>query len=413
MDSLPERIVANDHDFRGACIRLARQNLVALDTEFVGEETYKPEICLVQIATPEELILIDTIKVKNIEPLWKLLVEPQREVVVHAGKEEIRLCQLAIGQAPANLFDIQIAAGLVGLGFPLGMAPLLQATINKRINKAETLTDWRVRPLTSAQVRYAFDDVRYLLAAHAVLVQRLKQMDRLECAKEEFGRLLTWNPDEEGEPGTEKWRRLRGASQLDRRKLACLKMIFDWREKRASKLNRPARSLMRDDLVIEVARRMPTGERDLTLVRGLQSRDIPDLVEMANLARKMPIEQCPEPPEKDIETPSMTIASGVLGAVLGDICVRQKMAQSLVASVAEIRAIVRARAMKKPLPEGLSLLEGWRRKLVWPLIEAVLDGKRLVRLKGFGGETPIEYQLPTPAEPSPAPVAEEPSGTPA
>ena len=135
MDALPERIVVNDHDFRGACMHIAKHNLVALDTEFVGEDTYKPEICLVQIATPEELILIDTIKVKNIEPLWKLLVEPHREVVVHAGREEIRLCQLAIGLAPPKLFDIQIAAGLVGFGFPVGMAQLLQQILNKRIKE--------------------------------------------------------------------------------------------------------------------------------------------------------------------------------------------------------------------------------------------------------------------------------------
>ncbi len=394
MDALPERIVVNDHDFRGACMHIAKHNLVALDTEFVGEDTYKPEICLVQIATPEELILIDTIKVKNIEPLWKLLVEPHREVVVHAGREEIRLCQLAIGLAPPKLFDIQIAAGLVGFGFPVGIAQLLQQILNKRINKAETLTDWRIRPLTSAQVRYAFDDVRYLLAAHAVLVTRLKQMDRLEAAQEEFTRLIHWSPDEEGEVGPEKWRRIKGAGQLDRKKLALLKMIFDWREKRASKLNRPARTLLRDDLVIEVAKRMPTADRDLTLIRGLQARDIPDLVEMANQVRKLTPDQCPEPPEKEIETPAMVIASGVLSAVLGDICIRQKLAQSLVASLSEIRAVVRAKGQNKPIPEGLSLREGWRRKLVWPLIEAVLDGKRLLRLKDLANESPIEYQLP-------------------
>ncbi len=393
MDARPERIVVNDHDFRGACMHIAKHNLVALDTEFVGEDTYKPEICLVQIATPDELILIDTIKVKNIEPLWKLLVEPNREVVVHAGREEIRLCQLAIGMAPAKLFDIQIAAGLVGFGFPVGMAQLLQQILNKRINKAETLTDWRIRPLTSAQVRYAFDDVRYLLAAHAGLVARLKQMDRAEAAQEEFSRLIHWSPDEEGEVGPEKWRRIKGAGQLDRKKLALLKMIFDWREKRASKLNRPARTLLRDDLVIEVAKRMPTTERDLNLIRGLQARDIPDLVDMANQARKLPPEKCPEPPEKEIETPAMVIASSVLGAVLGDICIRQKLAQTLVASLSEIRAVVRAKGQNKAIPEGLSLREGWRRKLVWPLIEAVLDGKRLIRLKDLALESPIEYQL--------------------
>ncbi|RLT17705.1 MAG: hypothetical protein DWI28_05690, partial [Planctomycetota bacterium] len=173
-------------------------------------------------------------------------------------------------------------------------------------------------------------------------------MDRLEAAQEEFTRLIHWSPDEEGEVGPEKWRRIKGAGQLDRKKLALLKMIFDWREKRASKLNRPARTLLRDDLVIEVAKRMPTADRDLTLIRGLQARDIPDLVEMANQVRKLTPDQCPEPPEKEIETPAMVIASGVLSAVLGDICIRQKLAQSLVASLSEIRAVVRAKGQNKP-----------------------------------------------------------------
>src|SRR5262249_14390349 len=149
---------------------------------------------------------------------WKLVIDPARQVVVHAGREEVRLCQLWAGSPPGNLFDLQIAAGLVGLTYPIGHGPLVNQVLRIRLAKGETLTEWRERPLTRNQIRYAFDDVRHLLSLHKELHERLDELGRLAWAAEEFER-LTKNALARREE-TEKFRKLRGIGSLDRRRLA-------------------------------------------------------------------------------------------------------------------------------------------------------------------------------------------------
>src|SRR5262245_8105461 len=184
-----EEIVAPPEQLADCCAFLATCPAVGFDTEFVGEQTYHPNLCLVQVAAPHRLFLIDPFSVGPLDAFWKLIVDPARVVVVHAGREEVRLCQLWGGEPPGNLFDLQIAAGLVGLPYPLGHGALVNQVLRIQIAKGETLTEWRVRPLTKEQVRYAFDDVRYLLSVWQKLRHRLGSLGRLEWAAEEFARL--------------------------------------------------------------------------------------------------------------------------------------------------------------------------------------------------------------------------------
>ncbi len=168
---------------------LAKCPVIGFDTEFVGEETYHPSLCLVQVATPTRLVLIDPLSAGPLDAFWQLIVDPARVVVVHAGREEVRLCRLWSGQPPGNLFDLQLAAGLAGLVYPLGHGALVNQVLGVRLAKGETLTEWRRRPLTPEQIRYAFDDVRFLLAAWEKLTARLNKLGRLAWAREEFARL--------------------------------------------------------------------------------------------------------------------------------------------------------------------------------------------------------------------------------
>ncbi|MBY0227948.1 MAG: ribonuclease D, partial [Gemmataceae bacterium] len=155
-----EEIVATPEAFAACCAHLASCPVLGFDTEFVGEHAYHPELCLVQVAVPGKLYVIDPLAVGPLDPFWKLLHDPARVAVVHAGREEVRLCRVLSGSPPANLFDLQIAAGFVGLNWPMSHAGLVQHLLGQRMAKGETLTDWRRRPLTAEQMRYAFDDVR-------------------------------------------------------------------------------------------------------------------------------------------------------------------------------------------------------------------------------------------------------------
>src|SRR5438105_10980849 len=189
LPDLPEQVINTPQELAACCEYLAGRRQFGFDTEFVGEDTYHPRLCLVQVATNERLILIDPLTVGPLDAFWKLVVDPANQVVVHAGREEVRLCRLWTGQVPGNLFDLQIAAGLVGLAYPLGHAALVSQALRVQIAKGETLTEWRDRPLTALQIRYAFDDVRYLLPLWRRLRDRLQELAREDWAREEFTRL--------------------------------------------------------------------------------------------------------------------------------------------------------------------------------------------------------------------------------
>jgi ribonuclease D len=388
MPDVSEEIVTQPEDLAACCAYLATCPRFGLDTEFVGEDTYHPRLCLVQIATAERLILIDPLTAGPLDAFWKLVVDPAHLVVVHAGREEVRLCRLWGGQAPGNLFDLQIAAGLVGLPYPLGHGTLVQQVLGVQLAKGETLTEWRERPLTRAQVRYAFDDVRYLLPAWQRLHERLENLGRTQWAREEFARLAVSALPEEGVP--EKWRKLRGLGSLDRRRLAVVRQLYAWREETAAELNRPARTIVRDDLLIEIARRNPTRERDLQVVRGLARRHLGAIVRVVEEVRALPAEQLPRLPEREQDPQQVGLVANVLTAVLGDFCARRQLANNLVASNADVKGLVRAKLQGAPPPADSLLAQGWRAEHVLPYLLAVLDGRRAVRVRDIGTEAPFD-----------------------
>ncbi len=392
MAQLREEILTTARELSDCCAYLATQPVLGFDTEFVGEETYHPRLCLVQVAAPGQLFLIDPLATGPLDEFWKLLHDPGRVVIVHAGREEVRLCRLWSGQPPANLFDLQLAAGLVGLTYPMGHGGLVNGLLGVRLSKGETLTEWRRRPLTAEQVRYAFDDVRYLLPLYERLTERLSKLGRLDWAREEFERLAGTVQGLDEPAAEERWRKLKGVGSLDRRKLAVVRALYEWRERRAAELNRPARVVVRDDLVVEIARRNPTRPRDLQVVRGLAHRDLDAIVEVVQSARKLPLEQCPAPLDRIEDLPQLSLVAGVLIAVLGDLCARARLAGNLVASNNDIRALVRARLAGEPLPDDLPLTRGWRAEHILPDLLAVLEGRRLVRIANLAVDAPLGYE---------------------
>jgi ribonuclease D len=390
MAEAAELLVSTPEELAACCAELAQTARVGFDTEFVGEETYHPRLCLVQVATPERLFLIDPLSVGPLDAFWQLLLDPARLVVLHAGREEVRLCRLCTGQVPARLFDLQLAAGLVGLPYPMGHGPLIGQLVGVHLSKGETLTEWRHRPLTPAQVRYAFDDVRYLLRAQEKLSARLEKLGRVEWAAEEFARLATvWSP--ENPAAEERWRKLRGLGSLDRRKLAVVRALFTWREEEAARNNRPTRSIARDDLLIEIARRNPTKSRDLQVVRGLPKRDLETIVRVVEEAHALPLEQCPAALDREQDPPQVGLVSSVLLAVLADLCGRQRLAANLVATSSDIKELVRAELNGEPPPDS-QLTRGWRQQHVLPHLRAFLEGKRSVHVACLKSEAPFGYE---------------------
>ena len=314
-----------------------------------------PQLCLIQIATDDGLFLIDPLTVGPLDAFWELLVSPGKEVILHAGREDIRICLLACGRTPPDLVDLQLAAGLVGFTYPMGHGPLVKELLGIALQKGETLTEWGVRPLTRSQLRYAFDDVRFLLPIWDRLSARLDQFGRRDWVREECGRLATnaaTNTPEDA-ASSEKWRKLRGVGSLERRRLAVVRELFGWREAMAAKVDRPPRTVVRDDLVIEIARRMPTGERDLQVIRGLQRSAISlPYFKSSRVAASCLWTSVPPFPNATRIRRGSPLSRSLLMATLSDLCIRRRLAANLTASTGDIKILVRgSRSGIAPLPE--------------------------------------------------------------
>lgn len=378
--ALAERMIVDKSDFLALVSDLGQCREFAFDTEFVGEDTYIPVLCLIQVATRDALYLVDPIAIQDVTPFWKLVADPANTVIVHGGREEVRLCRQWSGSPPGNLIDLQITAGMLGMGFPTGMASLVQTVLGHRLSKSETLTEWRARPLTLAQRNYAYDDVRYLLEINDRLNARLAELDRLEWAREEHARFVELTDPEIIAGREERWRKVKGSSQLDRRQLCLLRALHAWRETRAHEANRPVRTVMRDDLLVEISRRHPGRPGDLQMVRGLSKKDIDGILATVEAADAVPEDQWPEVLERDSEATHVQALSGLLQTVFMAMCAEMKLAPGLTCTMGEIRDLLRCRLTGPAEPtEGL-LITGWRRKHVLPRLLAVLDGRVAFRL---------------------------------
>lgn len=388
MPTLTEQIVTRPDELAEVCAHLATARRFGFDTEFVGEDTYHPSLCLVQVATDERLILIDPLTVGPLDAFWSVVTDPASEVVVHAGREEVRLCHLWTGQTPKNLFDLQIAAGLVGLAYPIGHGSLVGQLLGVTLTKTETLTEWRDRPLTAQQIRYAFDDVRFLLPLWKDLHGRLGRLQRLDWAAAEFQRSMRIATEEE--PAQEKWRKLKGLGSLSARQLAVVRELYRWRDETALATNRPARIICRDDLIVEIARRNPKRDRDLQVVRGLAHRYVPGILAAVDRARSLPQEEWPAVAERESDAPQVAMLTTLLSAVLSQLCGEMQVATSLVCATHDLRRLVRSAVDGQALPESSILQNGWRGTHIRPLLEAVLRGETKLRVAQLQQDWPLE-----------------------
>lgn len=386
---LPEVTVSDEYGLVDAVAHLRDSPILGFDIEFVGEDTYRPDLCLIQVSTAERLMVIDPFTCGPLDAFWALLHDPNRVLVVHAGREEVRMCRFASGRPPANLFDVQIAAGLVGMTYPIGYAGAVQEILGVRLSKGDTLTDWRRRPLSASQIRYAFDDVRYLLPIHAKLTARLSKRNRLPWAAEEFAAFIRRATGDE--VTVERWRKIKGIGALNRRELAVVRAVFGWREGIAERQNRPARSVMRDDLLIEVARRGSRNADELQHLRGMPRYDMAGVLAAVRSAAELPPSELPERMVGEIDPPQVGTLSALLSVVLADLCEHRKLAPNLVCSQQDLKDLVRARLPGHRLPDDSPFAAGWRAEAIRTPLEEVLDGRTSLRVADPRSADPLEY----------------------
>jgi ribonuclease D len=362
----------------------------AFDTEFVSEDTFEPILCLIQVATRDRVVAVDPLAVEDLSAFWDAVNDPGIEVVMHAAGEDLRIDRLRSGRLPARVVDVQIAAALAGHGYPLSLGNLLNQVAGVSVAGGETRTDWRRRPLSEGQLRYALDDVRYLLDVADTLDARLDAFGRRAWADVEYASLIE---SVRARDDDDRWRRLSGLHQLSRRGLEAARRLAEWRLDDARRSNRPIRYLLKDDLLVAIARRMPASRRDLEALRDFNRPHLVarsnEILECIAAAQAVPQEDLPEPAERHDDAPGTAMVVSLLTATLSRCAAQSKIAGALVGTNADLKDLIRWHLAGQPESRRPALVEGWRGEVCGQILLDVLSGKRSLRIVDPEAEVPV------------------------
>jgi ribonuclease D len=376
MTVLQASLISAPTEIRAAVDAARASGMVALDTEFLRERTYRARLCLVQLATKDDIWLVDAAVQDDLTAVSELLSDPNVEVVVHAGKQDLQIFHDAYQVLPRNVFDVQVAAGFAGLGASLPYGRLVSEVLGVRLEKGESYTDWCTRPLTPAQLSYAADDVRYLLQAADRLKAQLSEMERMGWVQEEMAALQT-DSSYTSDPA-DAWRRVGGRGSLSGRQMAVLKEVARWREEAASTRDLPRGWIVKDVTLVEIARRMPGSVGQLKAVRGLNPREaersgaaILAAVEQGKRAEPMVTKKGPA---RAIQH-RVRALSGIADALIKARSDQAGVAAEFVATRDELEAVLVDLLAGLPDDNDHALLGGWRHELAGRSILALVQGR--------------------------------------
>jgi ribonuclease D len=356
----PPTLIASTEALQALCDRLAGEEFVTVDTEFMRERTYWPELCVVQLAGDHEVAVIDAQALElDLAPLGALLANQSVMKVFHAARQDIEIFVLRFGDVPRPLFDTQIAAMVAGFGEQAGYDSLVAALAGGSIDKAHRFSDWSARPLSASQITYAAADVTYLRTVYTRLCTRLQQDGRLDWVAEEMAELADpamYRADPEA-----MWERLRPRSN-NRRFLGMVRALAAWREREAQRVNIPRQRLLRDETLLEIAATAPSDPDGLARARGIsrgfaEGRTGASLLAAVAAANALPDSAMPEAPRgREGVRPSPALVS-LLKVLLAAKCEDHHVAARLVASSDDIDRLATEDA------PHIAALHGWRREV--------------------------------------------------
>lgn len=351
--------------------KLASESWIALDTEFLRERTYRPELCLLQIAAGDTIACVDPLALDNIDSLLDVIYDPAITKVLHAAGQDLEIFYWLRGSIPENLFDTQIAAPLLGYQEQIGYANLVKEVLKVDLSKSHSRADWTRRPLPEQQLDYAADDVIYLAQMYPVMRNELESMDRLSWLDQEWIDLT--NPHLYEKPAEDMWKKLRQIDKLKGARLATAQHLAKWRELTARDRNLPRSWLLKDDVLIDLAKQMPADEAELKHIRGLSDglrrHHGSAITAIIKEARDAKPETFIVPPRKVKLTPLQDAALDVLSAVAKSNATQLRINPAILAPRKSLEDLIKGN-------RDTLIMQGWRGQLIGSAICAVLDGER-------------------------------------
>lgn len=357
------------------CQTLQGENWLALDTEFIREKTYYPQLCLLQVGVPGKLACIDPIAIKDLSSLLGLLYDRSITKVLHSCSQDMEIFACMDGKVPGPIFDTQLAAPLLGLPEQTGYANFVREMLGVTLDKSQTRTDWSRRPLELAQLAYAADDVRYLADIYPVFRDKLAEAGRLQWLDAEFaqceeiGRYIR-DPEQV-------WQRIRGLEKLKPAALSILQTLAAWREKIAREKNLPRNWVLKDDALIDIARLAPANQDKLGSIRTLPSKTLDryaaiilEQVSQAAGCTPQPLSQRARRNKPSVDEDAL---ADLLQAQLRILAEKYQINSASLASRKELVALAQGE-------ENVPVLQGWRREMAGNELLALRDGQRTLTI---------------------------------
>ncbi len=342
------------------CQKLASETFVTVDTEFLRESTYWPQLCLVQLAGAEDAAAIDALAPNiDLQPLLDLMADQSVLKVFHSARQDLEIFYQLMGEVPAPLFDSQVAAMVCGFGDSIAYDRLVQALTGEAVDKASRFTNWADRPLTAAQLAYALSDVTHLRDVYTGLCRRLEESGRTDWLDDEMAVLA----DPASYRNDPELAYLRIKSRTNKpRFVAVLQKVAAWREQEAQNRNQPRNWVLRDDALLNIAAQMPTTVKVLARVRGLgkgqaEGRIGREIMEAVQAGIDLPPDERPSARTPQPQGARATAAADLLKVLLKACCDKHDVAPKLIASSQDLDQLSAGER------EGIAALEGWRREV--------------------------------------------------
>lgn len=386
-------LISDTGQFLDLCRHIRETGFVAFDTEFVSEHTYRPELGLLQFATNGRSVAVDPYAVGDLAAWWEIMADDEITVVVHGGQAEIRFCLTESGAPPRRLVDVQLAEGFRSTSYPLAYRSLVSRVIGAKVRGSETRTDWRKRPLSDRQLEYAIEDVKHLPKVWKKQEASLRKLGRLDWFLDEMGQMISQIA---AESTHEAWRKL-SVPHLSPRELAVLRELAEWRRDEAERRNRPLRQILRDDLMVELAKRQPHNLQELNRTRDMNrpsyQRSAKEFLKCIERGLAVPEAGCPQPPASrhhDRRIDEKAIGQ-LLGMALTNRCAQLDLSKQIVATSADLRDFIQWH-LDGRRGEPPAITAGWRAEVCGKLLTDLLDGRLSVRVGNPASKHPLVFE---------------------
>ncbi|RLS86416.1 MAG: ribonuclease D [Planctomycetota bacterium] len=377
------QLVTTDADLAEAMAHVREMGMFAYDTEFIGEESYWPRICVVQIATTERVVLVDAVAVTDLKPIFELVADPALLTLVHAGTQDLEPVRRLLGCEPANTLDVQVAAAFAEMPWPAGLEKLVERFAGHKLTKGHTFTNWDARPLTASQLRYAADDVRYLPLVWERLRAELERRGSLAWAMLECEQSVKIPArfDEDSQ-----MRRTLKSWPMKPAQIPTLRLLTRLRDEIARKEDLPHRVVMPDETVAEMVKQRPVSPQQLAAVRGLPKRFAQKYSDAIAQAVDEGAKSAPEKMQHGRnydETAEDRSRIDALLAIISARCIAMGLAPGMVATRGDLARWWMTRASKSP--EALFEAGDWRIEAMGHWLDNFMKGDATVSISWQDG----------------------------